>query len=428
MNKLLQVLLVSILIFTPNFVLADDYRDGIKAFDKKNYKKALEIFEPLAKEGDAVAQYNLGIMYSNGLGVGGNLKQGFKWLLRASYQGNEGAQSALNYLHPTLGDVSGNFINGLANTKDKDVYQDCEKALGPHHQNSSDIKCKEVNISGLEIIEFKYRVNGKKNGRGLFWTRFDRGIEHTFQIKNKESLETIERGFVGLEKLVLVDFDGSGNDKIFWSGNSWGSAGGSHYLCLLDPLTKEKLEMSLSFISSGGKPIPKIERSDNFLKLGLDKEINFLENIKYNFGIDGEPWVDEVIVKGSPENPEYGAYFWLEDNKKLDLGDGLIKIRRYPTNPLGGSLVKKLEAGKITYQSHFKSGVVAHNTLTDDYYILWFPTNHYDWAFDIKLVENKKTKIMYLLLNGGLIVINTKTLYLKQFYTKSIDYIPPLDF
>ena len=101
----------------------------------------------------------------------------------------------------------------------------------------------------------------------------------------------------------------------------------------------------------------------------------------------------------SESDPDGESYEWVTEIPELDLGDGLIKIRSYPTNPLGGSVAKKLEAEKITYQSHFKSGVVAHNTQTDEYYIIWFPTNHYNWAFDIELVENKKTKIMYLLGN-----------------------------
>lgn len=307
-------------------------------------------------------------------------------------------------------------------------YQTDNLGSSSYFDTSPELTYKEIDMANSEKIEFEYRVDGKKYGKGLFRMLFEVGNAYSFEIKNKEFWETIENEFIGLEKIGLVDLDGSGNEKIFWSNSSWGSGLGGYDLNLLNPLTKEKLTMELTFAYSEGEPTPRIKRSDNFSKVGLEKEIKFLEKIKYNFGINGESWVDETIVKVNPKDPEYGAYFWLEDNKKLDLGDGLIKIRSYPTNPLGGSVAKKLEAEKITYQSHFKSGVVAHNTQTDEYYIIWFPTNHYNWAFDIELVENKKTKIMYLLLNGGLISINTKTLYLKHFYTKSIDSIPPLDF
>ena len=43
-------------------------------------KKALEIFKPLAEQGDAAAQFNLGNMYLYGEGVPQDNVQALKWL------------------------------------------------------------------------------------------------------------------------------------------------------------------------------------------------------------------------------------------------------------------------------------------------------------------------------------------------------------
>jgi TPR repeat protein len=43
-------------------------QDGYNAIEKGDYKTAFAIFEDLAKKGDIGAQFNLGIMYSNGQG------------------------------------------------------------------------------------------------------------------------------------------------------------------------------------------------------------------------------------------------------------------------------------------------------------------------------------------------------------------------
>jgi len=40
-----------------------------RAYDRRKYKKAFEIWSPLAEQGDPVAQAYLGVMYENGQGV-----------------------------------------------------------------------------------------------------------------------------------------------------------------------------------------------------------------------------------------------------------------------------------------------------------------------------------------------------------------------
>ncbi len=51
-----------------------------------------------AEQGDAAAQYNLGVCYSNGQGVPKDIDKVVEWYQKAAVQGDEGAKSALKRL------------------------------------------------------------------------------------------------------------------------------------------------------------------------------------------------------------------------------------------------------------------------------------------------------------------------------------------
>ena len=55
-------------------VVANDLKDVLGTYDRKDYKTAHKFLLPCAEQGDAKAQNNLGIMYDQGKGV----PQGFK--------------------------------------------------------------------------------------------------------------------------------------------------------------------------------------------------------------------------------------------------------------------------------------------------------------------------------------------------------------
>lgn len=66
--------------------------DGHTAFDAKQYKKAFEIWKPLSDKGDPDAQYNLALLYMNGLGVEKNDRLALKLFTLAAQQGMADAQ------------------------------------------------------------------------------------------------------------------------------------------------------------------------------------------------------------------------------------------------------------------------------------------------------------------------------------------------
>lgn len=71
---------------------AGPLEDANDAYREKAYAKAAELWQPLAEQGDAEAQYSLGTLYAEGKGVEQNDATAFLWFQRAANQGVAAAQ------------------------------------------------------------------------------------------------------------------------------------------------------------------------------------------------------------------------------------------------------------------------------------------------------------------------------------------------
>jgi uncharacterized protein len=69
------------------------------AYDRGDYTQAARLFRPLAEQGIASAQFNLGMMYAKGLGVPQDYQAALKWYRRAAEQGNASAQNNLGLMY-----------------------------------------------------------------------------------------------------------------------------------------------------------------------------------------------------------------------------------------------------------------------------------------------------------------------------------------
>jgi TPR repeat protein len=76
-----------------------DFQKGSTAYQSSDCATALPEPTPLAKQGNAVAQYNLGHMYYNGQGVPQDYKTAVKWWKLAAEQGYARAQHNLGYMY-----------------------------------------------------------------------------------------------------------------------------------------------------------------------------------------------------------------------------------------------------------------------------------------------------------------------------------------
>ena len=74
---------------------ASPYQKGFDAYNRGDHATALSELKPLAEQGNAIAQSNLGWMYSNGKGVTQDDKTAVKWYTLAAEQGDARAQFKL---------------------------------------------------------------------------------------------------------------------------------------------------------------------------------------------------------------------------------------------------------------------------------------------------------------------------------------------
>jgi TPR repeat protein len=72
-------------------VVAGPLDDADVAIKRHDYATALRLIRPLADQGDANAQYILGVFYNNGLGVPQDYVRAYMWLNLAATQGRERA-------------------------------------------------------------------------------------------------------------------------------------------------------------------------------------------------------------------------------------------------------------------------------------------------------------------------------------------------
>jgi TPR repeat protein len=64
--------------------VADTYDEAVEALTEADYFEAYRSFQRLAKRGHAQAQYQLGMLYLYGKGVGQDVQQGISWLKQAA--------------------------------------------------------------------------------------------------------------------------------------------------------------------------------------------------------------------------------------------------------------------------------------------------------------------------------------------------------
>jgi TPR repeat protein len=76
-----------------------DFKAGENAYHRGDYATAMREWQPLAKQGHAVAQYNLGLLYANGHGVPKDDVQARQWYEKAAAQGHANAQVNLGSLY-----------------------------------------------------------------------------------------------------------------------------------------------------------------------------------------------------------------------------------------------------------------------------------------------------------------------------------------
>jgi TPR repeat protein len=79
--------------------VAGPFEDGAAAYVRGDYATAIRLWRPLAEQGDAAAQNELGFAYYNGQGVPQDYAEAVKWYRLAAQQGYADAQFNLGLMY-----------------------------------------------------------------------------------------------------------------------------------------------------------------------------------------------------------------------------------------------------------------------------------------------------------------------------------------
>ncbi len=89
-------------------------KEADKAYETKNYDVVFNELKPLAEQGNAEAQYKLGVLFDAGQGVKRDLKQAIFWYQRAATQGYAQSQYNLGGIYARGNGVAQDYIQALS--------------------------------------------------------------------------------------------------------------------------------------------------------------------------------------------------------------------------------------------------------------------------------------------------------------------------
>lgn len=100
MRRLLLIA-VTALLLSVGTTRADQLEEALAAYARADYPKASRILRSLADQGNAKAQYNLGVMYRDGKGIAQNYAEAAELFRLAAEQGDAEAQLNLGLMYGT---------------------------------------------------------------------------------------------------------------------------------------------------------------------------------------------------------------------------------------------------------------------------------------------------------------------------------------
>jgi len=227
MIRLLYFFTILLHLFVMKPANSADLQKGAEAFERGEYAIALREWMPLAKQGDAYAQHNLGVMYRDGLGVPQDYKVAVQHFIASSKQGHLSA--ILN-----LGEMNENGLGIIQN----------QKVAFNLYSIAAD--------QGLAMAQYNLGLM-HWNGRGIPQDRttaaswFKRAADQEYPIAQRQ-LGQIYLAGLGVPQDILSAF------KLFKRSAELGDAAGQFYLALMYA-RPENLPDQYTTLSLGGAPI-----------------------------------------------------------------------------------------------------------------------------------------------------------------------------
>ena len=95
LNKIVIAFAAVFLLSVTSSGFANGYNDGLLAAETGDYQTAMQKWEPLAKQGDPLAQFNVALLYHSGAGVEVDEQKAVSWYHKAADNGYYYAQEYL---------------------------------------------------------------------------------------------------------------------------------------------------------------------------------------------------------------------------------------------------------------------------------------------------------------------------------------------
>ena len=146
------------------------FEEGEAAYNRGDYATAIREFRPLAEQGDAYAQFNVGLMYSEGEGEGvpQDYAKAVKWFRKAAEQGVAEAQYNLGHM----------YNNGQGVPQDyAKAAKWYSKAAGQEHAGAQ-VSLGRMYGAGLGVPQDYVRAYAWYDLAASRFSGFDRAVEY----------------------------------------------------------------------------------------------------------------------------------------------------------------------------------------------------------------------------------------------------------
>lgn len=104
---------VAVWIWMVGIAKADPYEEAITAYEIGDFVHSARLLQPIAENGDARAQFNLGQLYEQGKGVNQNFQQAMRWYRLSAVQGNSWAQYNVGQMYEDGLVVERSYVRAL---------------------------------------------------------------------------------------------------------------------------------------------------------------------------------------------------------------------------------------------------------------------------------------------------------------------------
>ena len=160
---------------TDSDVEKNDYNldDADNFFENKEYSKSFEVYEKFALEGNAYAQFQTALSYSEGYCVTANQEKAFEWLIKSANQDFTSAQNVMGYLYSE-------------GSEEMNIEVDYEKAFEWHMKTAQ----KEDSLGEYSIGIFYLEGFGVEQNFKEAYRWFKKSLNHGYE-EAEEMLEEL---------------------------------------------------------------------------------------------------------------------------------------------------------------------------------------------------------------------------------------------